>query len=299
MENGDILVRFEAYLLTEQRVSNNTLIAYKCDLSQLADFLQNKKVTIARAQADDLKEFLSFLHSLKLAPRTLARKISSMKALYRYLQSRLGMDNQAADLHFPKVGRVLPRYLSEYEIAKLFEIADADQSAQGLRNRVMLYLMYVCGLRVGELVGLQLADVRIEEALVGIAGKGGKQRLIPIPASVVELIVHYIKTTELVHSKKNSEGYLFPAQYGGRVKPLSRQLFWVVLKKMCIKAKIKRAISPHQLRHSFATHMLKSGADLRSLQLLLGHENLSTVQIYTHVETSHLRSIYDKKHPRS
>jgi len=299
MENGDILVRFEAYLLTEQRVSSNTLIAYKCDLSQLVDYLETKKMTIARAQAEHLKEFLSFLHSLKLAPRTLARKISSIKALYRYLSSRLGMDDRAADLHFPKVGRVLPRYLSEYEIAKLFEIADADQSAQGLRNRVMLYLMYVCGLRVGELVCLQLADVRLEEALVAIAGKGGKQRLIPIPLPVVELIAHYIKTTELVHSRNNASGYLFPVLYGGKIKPLSRQLFWIVVKKLCAKAKIKRAISPHQLRHSFATHMLKSGADLRSLQLLLGHENLSTVQIYTHVETSHLRSIYDKKHPRS
>jgi len=297
--NGEILTKFEAYLLTEQRVSTNTIVAYKCDLAQLAEFLQKKEELIADADSSHLKEFLSFLHSLKLAPRTLARKISSLKALFRFMHSRLGLGDRAADIHFPKIGRMLPRYLSEYEIARLFEVADADKSAQGLRNRVMLYLMYVCGLRVGELVGLRLGDVRLQEELLSVDGKGGKQRLIPIPPAVVALIADYIDATGVVRSKKNVGGHLFPVPYGGRIKPLSRQLFWIILKRLCAKAKIKRAISPHQLRHSFATHMLKSGADLRSLQLLLGHENLSTVQIYTHVETSHLRSIYDKKHPRS
>jgi len=299
MENGEVLTKFEAYLLTEQRVSTNTIVAYKCDLNQLAEFLQTRGVQIIEAEPDHLREFLSFLHTLRLAPRTLARKISSIKALFKYLSSRLGYNNSAADIYFPKVGRVLPRYLSEYEIARLFEVADADQSAQGLRNRVMLYLMYGCGLRVGELVSLSLVDVRLEEELVAINGKGGKQRLVPVPSAVVGLVADYIEKTDAVRSKKNTGRYLFPVLYAGRVKPLSRQLFWVIIKRLCAKAKIRRPISPHQLRHSFATHMLKSGADLRSLQLLLGHENLSTVQVYTHVETSHLRSIYDKKHPRS
>ena len=184
-------------------------------------------------------------------------------------------------------------------------IAAKDQSEKGVRNNVMLNVLYASGMRVTELVSLKLHQVNFETGFLTITGKGSKDRHIPMPLSTLELLQHYIdnvyKTVTLTLKKKQKpqEQFLFLTVKAGIAKPMSRQFFWLILKNLLKKAGIEKNIFPHALRHSLATHLLKNGADLRSLQLLLGHVNLSTVQIYTHVDTSELRKVYDKKHPRA
>ncbi len=219
------------------------------------------------------------------------------------MHERFGISNLAAELHVPKIEKKLPEYLQENEIQQLFAVATQGSSAQEVRNKVMLYLLYVSGMRVSEMVNLRTHDLHFDTGMVHVQGKGGKQRIIPLAHPIMTMLKDYITDThpELIHQKgtDSKTDYLFPIRYGGVLKPISRQAFWVILNDLCTKSGMDRTISPHKLRHSLATHMLKNGADLRSLQMLLGHENVATVQIYTHLETSHLRSVYDKKHPRS
>jgi len=301
---SSMLVKFEAFLLTEKRVSQNTFSAYKRDVYQLQDFLKAKqKVTLKKAKREHLKKFLHHLKTEGLSARTLSRKISALKTLFAYLHRYHNWDNVADELIFPKLEKKLPRYLQEQEVEKLFEIADRDRSTSGMRNKVMLYLMYVSGMRISELVGITVGQIQFDSNFITVRGKGGKDRMIPIPEQVMGLLKDYIDTVlpELVdHGGRRKKGdFLFPVIYAGKLKPISRQAFWAILKGLWKKTGSSKSVSPHQLRHSLATHMLKNGVDLRSLQLILGHENLSTVQIYTHLETGYLRNVYDKKHPRS
>lgn len=293
--------KFEAYLLTEKRVSQNTFHSYKRDLEQFVRFLIKTERDFFSVTSDELKNFIHYLYSLKLTARSIARKISTLKALFGYLNLHFDIKNSAKELHIPKIDKKLPSYLSKDEVLSVLDIAGKDSSHLGMRNMIMLYLLYISGMRVSELIQLQVTDLHFDTGFIAINGKGGKQRMMPLPMAVTELLHRYISFLQnrCTIKQHKSQMYLFPVVYGKTIKPLSRQSCWIILKKMCIDAGIKRAVSPHQLRHSFATHMLQKGADLRSLQVLLGHENISTVQIYTHVETSHLRTVYDKKHPRS
>jgi site-specific recombinase XerD len=304
MNNGTYITRFEAYLLTEKRAAQNTVSAYKKDLEQVMHFLDTKVITFAQATSIDLKEFLAILSSDQKKASTRARKISAIKSLYRYLHEYHGIPNSAQELCIPKQDQLLPHYLSQEEMQKVFSLASKDTSLQGKRNAVMLHLLYGTGIRVSELIYLKIADIQFDVSVLRVSfGKGSKQRLIPLHESLLAVIRTYLLDTHalLVCTDKGpiKTDYLFPHKQGTCAKPLTRQAVWGVIKKLCAAAGIQRAISPHQLRHSLATHMLGEGVDLRSLQLLLGHENLSTVQVYTHVETSALRTIYDKKHPRS
>ena len=300
MTNKDLITKFEAYLLTEKRVSRNTLSAYSRDLAQFEGFLHVEKLNLRTVSVDDLKMFLKVLHDRKLSSRSIARKIAALKRFYIYLSSRLEYENIAQDLIVPKIKKSLPEYLSEEEIEQLFKMAQKDTSKQGSRNLIMLYIMYATGMRVTELVQLKVSHIQFDVGCIRVDGKGGKQRMIPIPEPICRMFKVYLKKYhQLFIDKHGVTEYLFPIQYGKKIKHISRQSFWTILKCIWKKAAINRSISPHKLRHSFATHMLKKGANLRSLQLLLGHENISTVQVYTHVETSYLRKIYDKKHPRS
>jgi integrase/recombinase XerD len=299
-----MLIKFEAYLLTEKRVSHNTFVAYQRDVRQFSFFLNTQHATdVMHATREQIKSFLHYLSGHGLAARSLSRKISSLKTLYNYLHTYHGLENHGEDLIFPKLERRLPRYLREDEVEKLFDVATRDTNPVGLRNKAMLYLLYVSGMRVSELVNVRVSQVQFESSLVTVTGKGGKGRVIPIPHPIAILLKEYVhqglNDFMLKWDTKRKNDYLFPVQYGGKIKPMSRQAFWGILKNLWKKTGIEREISPHQLRHSLATHLLKNGIDLRSLQLILGHENLTTVQIYTHVETGYLRNVYDKKHPRS
>ncbi len=306
MENERICSKFEAYLLTERRIAINTLQAYRRDIEQLLNFLKvhHNDKALQAVTTDDLKAFLAYLHTHGLSAKSMARKISALKTFFSYLNQQFEWKNVALELHIPKMEKKLPHYLSEKDIEKLFKIADKDTSAHALRNKVMLFIMYATGARVSELVTIKVSDIHHDTGFISIAGKGGKQRMIPITPGLSSMIKEYVDSLTPIHCDnkrklRSNVQYLFSTQYAGKLKPMTRQSFWVILKDLWKKTGIDRSISPHQLRHSLATHMLQKGADLRSLQMILGHENLSTVQIYTHVEKSFLRNVYDKKHPRS
>ena len=195
--------------------------------------------------------------------------------------------------------------LTEEEIKQLFDTANKDNSYRGIRNKVMLSLLYASGMRVSELVNATLDQIHFDTGFVTIFGKGGKERMVPLPQNVLDLLRFYIDTVYIKFLPKKSNDqtstkkYLFPVYYKKEIKPISRQQFWSLLKQIILKSGIKKNISPHTLRHSLATHLLKKGANIRLLQVLLGHEQLTTVQVYTHLEDTQLRKEYDKKHPRA
>ena len=296
-----IVNKFEAYLLTEKRIAKNTFDAYQSDLSQFLLFLEQRTITIEKATSEIIKTYLLYLKKEGISARSMSRKISSLKAFYAYAERVAGWRNQTKDILFPKLDKTLPRFLTEQEIESLFSVLEKDTSHGGLRNKLLIHLLYVSGMRITELTQLKIVDIHMDTGFVTVQGKGNKQRMIPLPQQTFELIRHYLDTVHKALREKHSRtiDFLFPTVYAEKIKSISRQSCWGILKKICQTAGIKRSISPHQLRHSLATHLLKKGADLRSLQLWLGHEHLTTVQIYTHVDTTFLRKIYDKKHPRS
>jgi len=295
----NIITKFEAYLLTEKCVSTHTHGAYKKDVQQYLDFLESKKIQLEKAKLSDLKLFLYHLKKEKFSARTICRKISALKTFYAYLQNIFNLENLTIDLTFPKTDRNLPNFLTEKEVESILASAAKCTSHINKRNYTMLLLLYVSGMRISELVQLKTSDIDFESGFVKISGKGGKERIVPIPLLVLKKINDYISTARKFLLKKKESCYLFPVIYGEKTKAISRQSFWTWLKQLCKKNGIKNTVSPHKFRHSLATHLLKNGADLRSLQHLLGHENISTVGIYTHLENSYVRKIYDKKHPRS
>jgi integrase/recombinase XerD len=302
MNNKEMLVKFESYLLTERRVAQNTFQAYQRDLEQLSYFLKERLVTFDTATLQDLKDFLKFLKEDGLKAKSMARKISCFKTFFLYLNQYFDITNPAEQLISPKLESKLPHYLSEKEIELLLKAADAETTDVGFRNKVMLYLLYGTGMRISELTHLKVTQLDFSSGFIVISGKGGKERMIPVPQHMLTLLSQYLQHVyPLLVSKDTLKktDYLFPSYYGKKLQAITRQSFFMYLKDLTIKAGIKKELSPHQLRHSLATHLLKKGANLRSLQMLLGHEQLATVQIYTHIETSHLRKIYDAKHPRS
>ncbi len=303
MKNQDYATKFESYLLTEKRVAKNTFDAYRRDLEQFFTFLTEKKLLIKKVALKDLKSYLGYLNKEGIGARSAARKISTLKAFYLYLSEHYELKNIAIELTTPRLDKKLPKHLKEKEVENLLAAAKDDDSNNGVRNCTMLYLLYVTGMRISELVNLTVSSIDFSSGFVTVPGKGGKERMVPLPHHMSELIKSYLKTIyPNLLTKKNTTlktDYLFPTFYGGKLKPMSRQMFWIYLKSVAEQAGISTELSPHKLRHSLATHLLKKGANLRSLQMLLGHEQLTTVQIYTHVETEHLRKIYDKKHPRS
>ena len=294
---------FEQYLITEKMVAVHTVTAYKKDILQCIEFLETlHKTNFADVTVDDMKAFLYHLRmDAKIAASSLARKLSSLKALSKYLQVYHGMHDFMHGISFPKLEKNLPKNLSETDVQTLLEYAQKDSSAQGRRNSVMMALLYVCGLRISELVALTLSDIDFNQGVLHVFGKGSKERLVPLPAEMLEVLQKYIEYIypELISEQTVKVAYLFPTLYAGQIKAMSRQAFWMILKAITKQAGVQHLVSPHILRHSVATHLLKKGANLRLLQMILGHEQLATVQIYTHMDTSHLRKLYDAKHARA
>jgi integrase/recombinase XerD len=299
MSNQDLVTKFVAYLMTEKRVSANTRMAYQKDIDQFASFLTLHNCAMLGVTPALVQQFLISLYESGLTARSVSRKISAIKLLCAYLHRQFGVDNIGLQLRLPKTAKSLPKYLSIEEIEELIACADKDTSVYGVRNKAMLYLMYVTGMRVSELVHITLSDLQRESGFIVIQGKGDKQRMVPVPDSVFVLLYTYIEQVRPEIVGKSMCPYLFPIKRGALCKPISRQSVWAVLQDLWKQTGNARTISPHQLRHSLATHLLKKGANLRSLQMLLGHEKITTVQVYTHIETSYLRAVYDKKHPRA
>lgn len=286
--------RFIDAMWMEAGLSENTLAAYRRDLFGLADWLKQRDVELTQAARGDLLAYLGAQSVAGQKPRSVARLLSSIRRLYRYLvREGLRDDDPSRLIEAPRLGRSLPDTLTESEVDELLN-APGD-SALGLRDRAMLELIYATGLRVSELVGLTMTQISLQQGLVRVVGKGNKERLVPLGEEAQARIEQYLKfgRPELLDGKPCD--HLFVT---GRRAGMTRHAFWHIVKRYATKAGIEKHLSPHTLRHAFATHLLNHGADLRVVQLLLGHSDLSTTQIYTHVARERLKSLHAQHHPR-
>ncbi len=295
-EDLALIDRFLDNLWVERGVSDNTLSAYGSDLRGLAESLTALSGRRLRdARREDLLTYLAKRVQEGTRPRTTARMLSSLRRFYRYLlrEGRIAEDPTAL-IEAPKLGRSLPKSLTESDVEALLA-APAFEEALGLRDRAMLELLYACGLRVSELVGLKLGEVSLNQGVVRIFGKGGKERLVPMGEESLEWLERYLRHGRLELLGEHRSEAMFVTRRGDA---MTRQAFWYLIKRYALVAGIDKPLSPHTLRHAFATHLLNHGADLRVLQMLLGHSDLSTTQIYTHVARERLKSMHARHHPR-
>jgi len=284
------------YLRDVRRMSPNTVESYARDLGALAAFADRKEIAVDRLERRDLEAFVRSLMSSGLSPRSVARTVACVRGFYRFMAlDRRDQQSPAQDLRAPRAWTSLPKFLGLEEVDRLLAQPDVA-TPRGLRDKALIELLYASGMRVSELVGLKPGDLNLEEGYLTCTGKGEKQRIVPIGQAAAEWVQRYMREgrPHLLH-RRSSPWLFVNARDGG---PLSRVGFWKVLKEYGIKASISRDISPHVLRHSFATHLLERGADLRAIQVMLGHADLSTTQIYTHVLEARLRAVYDRFHPR-
>ena len=291
---------FVNHLAVERGLSANTLAAYRNDLSALAKFQcpKNKPaISWGSVKERDIRNFLDDLDKRGYSLATKSRKIASAKSFFNFLKSEGIIHNNLMDeVRQPRSGQVLPKALSIEEVDLLLNFKSEKQSNEDLRDGVMVELMYAAGLRVSELVGLNVRDVDLDVGSVRTIGKGYKERIIPIYETAVESISEYVTIIRPIHSQSQKQEALFLNRRGSR---LTRQAVWLRLRKLAITVGISDKITPHMLRHSFATHLLHGGASLRHVQELLGHSNIATTQIYTHLTDKHLRNEYAKAHPRA
>lgn len=284
---------FLACARIEKGLSAHTIAAYSFDLKDFCDYCERRKISWP-VRAEDLRGYLDSLQERQLSARTAARRLSALRQFFRFqlLEGRIGED-PAALLSAPKTWRNLPKYLTRSQVEAL--LAAPDATARGLRDRAMLETLYATGLRVSELVVLRLADVNLDLGFVRVTGKGGRQRLVPLGSKAQQALREYLADARAALLNGRASPYLFVTKRGGA---MTRQAFWMLLRQHGQKAGIFQKLSPHVLRHSFATHLLEGGAGLRSVQAMLGHADISTTEIYTHVMRTRLKSIVDEHHPR-
>ena len=286
------------HLTVERRLAANSIESYARDLNGLAEFAAGRGTSADRLTRQDLEEVVRDMMSQGRSPRSVARAVACYRGFYRFLliDGRL-RTNPSEDLHPPRAWKVLPRYLSVEDVDLL--IAQPEVSTpRGLRDRAIIELLYATGMRVSELVALRPADVNLEASYLTCTGKGDKQRIIPIGDEAATWVKRYLQQSRSLLLGKRRSNRLFVNARGGGIG-LSRVGFWKILKGYARQTGITRSLSPHMLRHSFATHLLERGADLRAIQMMLGHADLSTTQIYTHVLEERMRTIYDQFHPRA
>jgi integrase/recombinase XerD len=276
-------------------MSPNTVESYARDLAALAGYAESRGKDIEGLQRTDLEAFVRHLQSAGHSPRSAARAVASVRGLYRFLlaEKAIGAD-PAEDLRAPRAWPALPKYLDLEEVDRLLAQPDAA-TPRGVRDKTLIEVLYATGLRVTELLSLKPGDVSLDAGYLTCVGKGDKQRIVPFGTAAADWLARYVKDARPALLRNRKSAWLFVNARGGR---LSRVGFWKILKEYGIRAGITRDISPHVLRHSFATHLLDRGADLRAIQMMLGHADLSTTQIYTHVLEARLRAVYDKFHPR-
>ena len=294
---SDVKMRFMAYLTLEKGMSQNTAVAYNDDVDKLIRYLADAGVGIERATTDDLEGFVCTLQDVGIQPRSQARIISGVKSFYKFLRMEHYMDTDPTELLLtPKIGRHLPEVLTIAEIDAMIDAIDMSK-AEGQRNRAIIETLYGCGLRVSELVTLKLSQLYIEERYVLIQGKGNKQRVVPISPVAIDQINLYLEQTRSHQvAQRGSEDILFLNRRGAM---LTRQMIFHIVKQLCELAGIRKVISPHTLRHSFATHLLEGGANLRAIQQMLGHESITTTEIYVHIDRTRLRDEILQHHPRN
>ncbi len=295
MSDRRLIERFIDLLWMERGLSRNTLSSYQSDISKVARWLKEKKLSLESAQRYDLLEYLACLVEQGMRPRTSARQLSSLRQFYNLAvrEGWLQIDPTAL-IDAPKLGRSLPKSLSEGDVERLLDAPNLRQP-EGVRDRTMLELLYATGLRVTELVNLTSDQIQLNQGLVRVTGKGGVDRLVPIGDEAIEWLQEFVNGARKDILKGCQCDALFPTRRGNG---MTRQAFWYRLKKYAKNSQISGLLSPHTLRHAFATHLMNHGADLRVVQLLLGHSSLSTTQIYTHVAKERLKTIHQQHHPR-
>jgi len=292
-ESAEMVNRFLDMLWMERGLSENTLSAYRSDLLAYARWLNQKGVRLGEAQDADLRDYLGSFK--QPAARTLARRLSSLRRFYIYLvREGLMQHDPSARVESPRIGRPLPKSLTEAEVEALLNAPDINTSL-GLRDRAMLEVLYATGLRVSELTGLTLTQINLRQGLVRVIGKGNKERLVPLGEESLDWLQRYLSEGRPDIVKNKTPDALFPNRRG---EAMTRQAFWYLIKRHAQAAGVSKALSPHVLRHAFATHLLNHGADLRVVQMLLGHSDISTTQIYTHVARERLKSLHAQHHPR-
>lgn len=287
---------FKRHLLLEKGLSKNTIDAYLTDLQKLIDFAENIKMDVASIESCHLEEFLATLYDQELSPRSMARVISGIKAFYRYLsQEDQERDDPSALIESPQVGVKLPVVLSVEEIDQILSVIDVS-TLEGTRNYAMIEVMYSCGLRVSELTHLRFNELYLDEGFIRVHGKGDKQRLVPISETAIQKLQNWMPYRKQLEVKKGQEEFVFVSSRG---KAISRITVFYYVKQYAQAAGIQKEISPHVFRHSFATHLLERGANIRVIQEMLGHEKITTTEIYSHVDRHFLRQEIIEHHPRN
>lgn len=288
---------YKLYLKIEKGLAENTIINYSRDIIKLSDFLEENdtKISPLKIEKEEVQSFIYYI-AKKSSPRTQARTISSLRSFFDYLIFEDYRNTNPTDLlESPKLGLKLPDTLSEENIKDLINAIDLSLP-QGERNRTIIETIYACGLRVSELINLKLSDLFFEEGYIRVLGKGNKQRFVPIHSNAQKYILFYINHIRLhIQPKKGFEDFVFLNRRG---KNLTRQMIFMILKDLATKIDLGKKIGPHTLRHSFATHLLKHGADLRAIQQMLGHESITTTEIYVHLDKSYLKEVVETYHPR-
>lgn len=294
-ENPELVDNFIDHLWLEDGLSKNTLVSYRLDLAAFADWLKHSEnKNLNQVQQADIQQYLA-VRFPQSKPRSISRLIATLRRYYRYAlrENRVAID-PTLQIDSPKLPRSLPKSLNEEEVESLLNAPDLSQSL-GLRDRAMLEILYACGLRVSELVGLKVTEVSLQEGVIRVTGKGSKTRLVPMGEEAVEWVARYLKEARPEILQKRLSDSLFVTQRGAA---MTRQAFWYLIKRYALVAGIHKPMSPHVLRHAFATHLLNHGADLRVVQMLLGHADISTTQIYTHVARERLKQLHEMHHPR-
>jgi len=287
--------RFLDAVWMERGLSPNTLAAYRADLTALERWLDEREILLSAAHRGDILGFMAARVQGGSQPRSTARQLSSFRRFFRHLVREGELrEDPTAQIAMPKIGRSLPKSLTEEEVEALLA-APAVSDPLGHRDRTMLEVLYATGLRVSELVNLALAQVNLNQGVLRIVGKGDRERLIPLGEEAVQWIQQFLQGPRVEILLERQTDYLFPTRRGDR---MTRQAFWHIIKRYARKAGVQKELSPHTLRHAFATHLLNHGADLRVVQMLLGHSDLSTTQIYTHVARERLKDLHSQHHPR-
>ncbi len=287
--------RFLDAVWAERGLSPNTLAAYRADLTALARWLAERQVAVVQMSHKDLQNFIESRVLGGARPRSTARQLSSFRRFFRHLvREGTIQEDPTAHIAMPKIGRSLPKSLTEEEVEALLA-APAVHDPLGNRDRAMLEVLYATGLRVSELVNLRYGQINLNQGVIRIVGKGNRERLIPLGDEAVRWLTEFVRGARDEILLDRQTDYLFPTRRGDR---MTRQAFWHIIKRYASKAGIAKGLSPHTLRHAFATHLLNHGADLRVVQILLGHSDLSTTQIYTHVASERLKELHSRHHPR-
>jgi integrase/recombinase XerD len=295
-QSPDSIVAYLRHLEIERRVAANTVDAYRRDLARLSAFAGTASGRIERLTRGDLEAFVRESMVSGLSPTSAARLVATVRGFYRFLRLTGAVaQNPAEDIHAPRTFVSLPRFLAIEDVDRLLQAPDVA-TPRGLRDRALIEVLYATGLRVSELIGLRLTDVRLDQGYVQCLGKGRKQRIVPLGDEAARWVKQYLADGRPALIRQVSPFVFVNARGGGR---LSRLGFWKLLKAYGVKAGIRAHLSPHVLRHSFATHLLERGADLRAIQTMLGHADITTTQIYTHVLEARLRQVYDQFHPRT